>query len=375
MKNYILGLFSIAVLALSLQSCKEDIDLVGDFQETAVVYGLIDQSDSVHYIKVTRAFIGPGSSLDNALIPDSSYFQSVDGTITERVNGVVGRTWTLDTAWVDKDDDGIFYSDQQKLYAFKTGSQDNSDSPTGQPLLSNATYTMDLNINNGEFHVTGETGIVSGVYTSHDATTTHFQFAEGAGITGEFKTTGLVVFPSNSKIVETILDVEYEEFIGGNSIGFKTFEWNLGDREINNGSSETFTMNGLSFFQNVALSCSTSDPLVDKRNFTSITVRVVGGSDELNNYILVNQPSSSIAQSKPSYTNLTASDEDHQVIGIFSSRYTHAKRLLFIDASQFVRCIDRNTTHELCQGAVTGQYHFCSNHTLDIAGGYSFICQ
>lgn len=376
MKNYILGIFSIAVIALSLQSCKEEIQLAGDFQETAVVYGLIDQSDSIHMIKITRAFIGPGNSLEIATNPDSNYFQSVQGTVTERVGGIVGRTWTLfDTIILNKDENGIFYAPEQKLYSFYTHGMDNSDSPTGEALLDNATYTLDLDINNGDFTVTGETEIVSGVYTSHDQTTTHFQFAEGAGITGEFKTTGLTVYPNNAKIVETILVAEYEEFIGGNSIGFKSFEWNLGNREINLGGNETFTMNGQSFYENMALSCSSSDPLVDKRNFTSLTVKVVGGSDELNNYIIVNQPSSSIAQSKPSYTNLSTSDEDHQVVGIFSSRYTHKKRLMFIDVSQFVRCIDRNTTHELCQGAITGQYNFCSNHTLDIAGGYSFACQ
>ena len=29
-------------------SCSEKIDLIGDFKETAVVYGLLDHSDSLH---------------------------------------------------------------------------------------------------------------------------------------------------------------------------------------------------------------------------------------------------------------------------------------------------------------------------------------
>ena len=70
MKNYILGLFSIALLVASLQSCNQDIDITGDFEETAVVYGLIDQADSVHLIKITRAFIGPGNALEISTIPD-----------------------------------------------------------------------------------------------------------------------------------------------------------------------------------------------------------------------------------------------------------------------------------------------------------------
>ena len=68
------------------------------------MYGLIDQADSVHYIKITRAFIGPGNSLEYAQIPDSNYFKTVNATITEKINGNTGRTWTLfDTTILNKD--------------------------------------------------------------------------------------------------------------------------------------------------------------------------------------------------------------------------------------------------------------------------------
>ena len=75
--------------ALFLQSCSEDLKLAGDFKETAIVYGLLDQADSLHYVKITRAFIGPGNALDIAQIADSSYFDQVDATISEVVNGTV----------------------------------------------------------------------------------------------------------------------------------------------------------------------------------------------------------------------------------------------------------------------------------------------
>lgn len=75
--------------AFFLQSCSEDLKLSGDFKETAIVYGLLDQADSLHYVKITRAFIGPGNALDIAQIADSSYFDQVDATISEVVNGTV----------------------------------------------------------------------------------------------------------------------------------------------------------------------------------------------------------------------------------------------------------------------------------------------
>ena len=85
----------LALFVFGLSACEDDIKLDGDFVETAVVYGLLDQADSLHFIKITRAFIGPGSALDNALIPDSSYFDQVEATVAEVVNGQITRTWEL----------------------------------------------------------------------------------------------------------------------------------------------------------------------------------------------------------------------------------------------------------------------------------------
>lgn len=373
MKNYILSLFSVATMIAVLSSCNEDIDLTGDFKETPVVYGLIDEADSVHMLKITRAYIGPGNSLEYAQIPDSSYFPNVTATITEKFGAVTGRTWTLfDTTVLNKETDGIFYAPEQKLYAFYTHSNDNSDNPTGQPLLPNATYELVVNINNGEVIVTGQTQIVSGVSSSAGIATKHFQFADGAGITGEYKSTGMSVSPGNARIVDARLIARYEEFNGGTSIGYDSFEWQLGDREVDLGATQTFTLNGESFFQLMKSNCEASTQTVDKRNFTSMTIKVVGGSDDLHNYILVNQPSSALAQSKPTFTNLSVTD-GHEVIGIFSSRQTYTYTVNFIDVSQFVRCLDRNTTHELCQGPITGLLAFCSQHSLDWQESYA--CQ
>ncbi len=85
MKNRILGLIILAGFTLGIQSCKEEITSNEAFVETAVVYGLLDIANSEHMIKITRAFIGDGVTNSNSIAanPDSSYFQSVTGTVTE----------------------------------------------------------------------------------------------------------------------------------------------------------------------------------------------------------------------------------------------------------------------------------------------------
>ena len=106
---------------VALSSCNEKIDFQGAFKETVVVYGLLDQADSLHYVKVNRAFIGPGNALDIAQIPDSNYFDDVEVTVSEYLDGNLSRTWVLrDTLVNTKDTNGVFYAPQEKVYYFKT---------------------------------------------------------------------------------------------------------------------------------------------------------------------------------------------------------------------------------------------------------------
>jgi hypothetical protein len=56
-KKYLFFIF-ISLGLVVLNSCNEKVKLVGNFQETAVVYGLLDQADSLHYIKITGLLLG-----------------------------------------------------------------------------------------------------------------------------------------------------------------------------------------------------------------------------------------------------------------------------------------------------------------------------
>jgi len=153
-----------------LISCSEKIDLLGDYQETAVVYGLLDHADSMHYVKITRAFIGPGSAVDIAQIPDSSYFDQVNATVSEFVNGIQTRVWILkDTIITDKNTNGAFYAPEQKVYYFKTLPTGPNETQQGNPstlnasLNKDATYKLTVDIDNGKFVVNGNTDLVHGL--------------------------------------------------------------------------------------------------------------------------------------------------------------------------------------------------------------------
>ncbi len=354
MKNLLFALLSAVIVAFTFSSCNEDVDLAGNFEETAVVYGLLDQSDSVHMIKITRAFIGPGDALEIAGIPDSNYFASVEGTVKEYIGGALARTFTLsDTMVANKDENGIFYAPEQKLYYFKTSS--------ANPLVDNAEYQLDLVINGGEFEVSGRTPLVNGMTTDFTSSIKKFRFID---VNNDYASTAISVGSGTAEQINVTLNVEYTEWIG-NTPSVRSFDMVVGESEVVPGTSKGFSANGLAFYNLMEENCST-DPLVDKRTLNSITTYITGGAEDFVNYIQVNQPSTSLAQSKPTFTNLTATN-GNRVVGLFSARKTITIFKPFIDpgGNSNYRCLDKRSTQQLCTGSITAPKFFCSDHPAD----------
>ena len=132
----------------------------------------------------------------------------------------------------------------------------------------------------------------------------------------------------------------------------------------------SFSANG-SVFYNLIKTNVTNDASINKRQLTKMELTVTGGTEVLSKYILVSQPSSSLAQSKPSYTNVSCSD-GRQAIGIFTSRNKLVQTKI---SNTSTRAIDDKSTKELCTGPITGALQFCSDNQLDINNGVSYICQ
>lgn len=376
--NRILSIFTAALFLLS--ACEEDIILDGDFVETAVVYGLLDQADSIHMIKITRAFIGPGSALDIAQIADSSYFDQVEATVSEVVNGQVTRTWTLqDTIIQDKDTNGLFYGPEQKVYYFKTlptgplEAIQTSANPLMSSLIPTATYRFKAIINGGEFEVSGQTELVHGMTSPAASQNFTFKFADDPG---EYLSSGVSISNTgNSYISSAHLDVLFNEH-QGTTINEKSFRWKLGEAPVEPYSSRTFSAVGRTFYDLIKGNVS-ANTAINKRTFKAMRVILTGGAEELYNYMSVNAPSSGLAQNKPTYTNLSVSN-GKRVVGIFSSRQTVTYYKPFYTSPQqaYIRAIDKKSTRELCNGPITGFLLFCSNHPGDNVVGQeeSFAC-
>lgn len=357
LKQGILFSFIAITFSMLVSSCKEDIDLTGDAQETAVVYGLLNQADSVHFVKINRAFISNNNSLITAQIPDSNYFANIDATIKELVNGNVVRTWTLKDTIIDNKEPGVFYAPEQKLYYFKT--------TAAQPLIANANtqYKLDVSINEGEFSVSGITKLIAGMSITQPISNP-FAFASSDIATKGYVNPTIGFNKGDAFVANVKIKITIKEFIGSN-FTTKILDWNVGD--LNSESMTTaaniLNANGKTFYT-IIRDGVTNDPNITKRMLESIKVVLTGGSEDLEKYMKLVAPSSSLAQTKPTFTNLTATN-DRKIVGIFSARstitLTKVDWILF-GVSAYKTAIDKNSMKELGIGSLTGSLLFCTDN-------------
>ena len=69
-------LLSVSVFALLAVSCSTDLDIAANWKEIPVVYALLNPTDTVHYIKVTKAFLDPKrSAFEVAQLTDSIFYK------------------------------------------------------------------------------------------------------------------------------------------------------------------------------------------------------------------------------------------------------------------------------------------------------------
>lgn len=345
-------------IGLFFSSCNDKIDFGGDIVQVPILYSVLDQADEIHYVKLTKSIAGDQNSVDVAKIADSNYFKNAVITISEVISNAVTRKWTLrDTIVTGKlvGDDYKFYGPDQKVYYFSTKND--------KPLDENAKYKINVNINDGEFFVTGETNLIKGMeINTPQKATTAFKFYEN----DKYSSYPIKYNAGNAAVVNTYMNITYLETELNSGVTLeKSFKWNLGDKsgeQISN-SVGIVSASGEQFFGLFKQFVPERINDIKERRLKSIELIVTGGSLDFYNHSLVNQPSTSIAQNKPTFTNLKTSD-GRTVVGLFASR--HRVSQFKIAETQFDRAIDQKSTEILCQGTLTSKLGFCSGHPTDL---------
>lgn len=125
--KFVVAFFMVIVLCTQY-SCSNEVEVIGVWKDIPVVYGVINDQDSVHYIRVERAYLPPNqSALEVAQIADSLYFDPNEVDVElYYINKANGDTlpWTRPFVRVNLADEGIIREDgifqNNPSYAYKT---------------------------------------------------------------------------------------------------------------------------------------------------------------------------------------------------------------------------------------------------------------
>ena len=298
----------LSVLAIVFTACETDFDVNSEWEETTVVFGLLDKAKEIQFVKINKAFLGEADALQMAQYSDSVNYVPFDwsnstGDLQVRLykinfNDTIAERILKDTLLLK--DDGVFAADSNIIYYFNT--------PEGDNFLSkDRTYSLAIkNVKTGN-SVSASTDIIKG-----------FNFSAG--------------IPSSNKIMfySDALGYRFPRF-EWSSINYpeaELFQFNLRfhykENEIEKELSWTQTalgrndniliLSGEDFFSFLKNNLVKGDFV---REFSSIDIEMTLGSQDLKTYMAVNEPITGIVQERPQFTNI------NNGIGLFSSRYSY----------------------------------------------------
>lgn len=336
------ALFALLFVSVFI-SCHNKLEILAPYKESVAVYGLLNQDDSVNYVRVQRVFLGEGNALVMAQNPDSCYYKpgdikvslqriingnvvSVDNPASSAMEIVLTETMVTTQTGVFNPNQLLFrtnhalYEDSKYkllIHNNKTG----ADFSSGLVSLLGS-YANQLTFGQQQSVITPSYAFVNIVPSYGGTVVCKFGSAQNSGVCGlglrfyytEYPNTG----PVTSKYVDIDLGIQYPVTSNAGEEIDRSF---MGDGMINSLKD--------------AIGINTN---MNHRTADSIHFILNGAGPDLALYNQV-AGTTTLSQEKPSYTNIQGG------VGIFSARrgYTVRKRLS-------AQCVDRLASDHITCG-------------------------
>lgn len=300
-------LLGLSALVFLLSMCSTEIDLLDDYKETMVVYGLIDQAQTVQYVRIQKAFLGPQNAYIMAQEFDSINYQNeLDVRIERYSNGEFDGFRLLDKDTAYDRDTGIFYAPMYVIFSLT----DN----TGW-INDNYTYRIVVNNTRTGLIARSETRPLVPTTISYPIVSTFAFQSPAANYQPTIKWTPV----ENAMLYESVMLFHYREVdINSNTTMHTTVPMAVGSVVDPNASPVEMKFGEDNFYRFVAAQLE-SDDNVTERIADSVTFIVYACGPEMYDYMQINGPSSGLSQEKPMYTNI------ENGMGLWSSRTSFRK--------------------------------------------------
>lgn len=298
------GLITGVFLAYTLISCDQEIDLTADWENIPIVYGLINQGDTAHYIRVEKAFQDQdGNAFLAALEPDSIYYSEATVRLLNLTKGNEATLVKVDgTTEGYPRDSGDFAQFPNFLYKVR-----NSDfSMEGGDEIR---FLLERGENLPE--VSAECVILDEIIPQGGLTPgSKIDFPEDRDVTFRWRA------GDEARIFDLCLVIHYDEKLAGDpEVKSYQLEFPMAKRVKRQDASPTILAKvyGLEFYKFLAENIGVRPDAT--RLLTGMDLVITGGGEAVEQYISIALANTGItsAQDIPTYSNLSEGR------GIFSS--------------------------------------------------------
>ena len=286
--KYILGFFVI----LFFMSCDNELDLVADFKEVPIVYGLLDRTDTAQYVRVERAFADRTvSASEIAMNPDSLYYNNISVKLVNKRTGLEFLLQRVDGNLEGYPRaEGAFATSPNYLYKVKTANF---------PLAIGDSIRLEIGGVYEDRIVTSTTDIFKKPFF---VTPPNLKFERGKLFSINWNTANPTVY--SAAFIFNITEVR------ANETKDTVIRWQV----LNNSERVKLEVDGESFYSFLKGALTASSSIT--RFMNSAEFELVSGNESVSAYIRVGQANLGITSSGeiPSFSNLS------EGLGIFGSK-------------------------------------------------------
>ncbi len=317
---------------ITLFACENEVDLNADFEDTTVVYALINANADTQFIKINKAFLEDGANaIELAKDVDRLFYDSLDVKLISLTNK---DTISLNT--IEKPKDAGVFSNEKNVLFFTT-----------DQIVSSEDYKLSIIQPNGK-ETSGTTKVLEEVIVSRP------EIRGGERVSLSFtriSTGGLeyidyeFIFNLRSTMASVTAKMyfQYYELINGARV-YKRVEIPIGNLKNSELKNDLFSINyrGDRFYRAIAnaVEPSASRKIVELQD--NIILEVFAVDQVYQQYADINGPLDGLAQVRPEFTNITNG------IGLFASR-SLVSDFTFLSAP---------SRQELLNGPITGNIGF-----------------
>jgi hypothetical protein len=290
-------------------SCEEEFELNAPYQDISVIFGLIDPGEDTIFLKINKAFLGDGNVLEMAKIEDSStYISGLHASIEEWENNNLIRAYQMDTITINNKEEGTFYNPYQVIYY------------TPYEPVTEREYHLKVEVNSKV--ITAQTNLVNDFSISKPSAGSKFiMFKENTKSDIEWSSA------KYGKRYEIVIRIKYKEVLFDSpDTVYKYVDWGMGTKKsvTDKGGEEmkvSYSNDGFYTFidDQIPYDDLTEEANVKERYTNDVDFIIAVAALDFNTYMEVNEPSNSIVQERPDYSNISNG------IGLLSSRFKNTR--------------------------------------------------